>query len=363
MRMKKMYLNCITIILYIVIALVITPASAFANEGDQKAEGSGFSYKVIYPENQHNKVGYFDLRMNPGQKQTAVIQLSNSSDKEVIIDIGLNSTKTNSNGVLENGPSSLEKDASLKYDFADIVKGKESVVVPPKQTIDYNIEITMPDSSFDGVISGGIYMIERNQESEKQDGMIKNKYAYLIGMLLTETDTEIKPDLTLNKVYADLKNYRNSIIIDFSNTKPAYLDDMTVDVQIMGEKSDEVLYDTKQTKMRMAPNSKIKFPVSMNGDKMEPGNYRAHILVTAKTGEKWEWEQKFTITNEEADKFNQEDVSLLQENRINWQLILMIIFIVLILIIIIYLIVRTLNKKKEKKRIKNKKKTNKIKKK
>ncbi|WP_375270019.1 DUF916 and DUF3324 domain-containing protein [Enterococcus sp. DIV0212c] len=336
--------------MYIAIALFVMPNSVLADKESEKAAAGGFTYKVIYPENQHKEVSYFDLRMKPGQKQTTVIQMSNNSDKEITVDVSLNSTKTNSNGVLENGPSSLEKDLSLKYDFAEIVKGKESVVIPPKQTIDYSLDIKMPETTFDGVISGGIYMIQRDQESEKQEGMIKNKYAYLVGMLLTETDKKIKPDLEFNKVYADLKNYRNTIIIDFSNIQSAYLDNMAVDVQIMGEKSDEVLYETKQTKMRMAPNSKINFPVSMNGEKMVPGDYRAHILVTAKTGEKWEWEEKFTITNEEADKFNQEDVSLLQENRINWQLIVMIILGVLMVILVVFVSVRLINKKKNNQR-------------
>ncbi|MEI5990601.1 hypothetical protein A5881_002106 [Enterococcus termitis] len=344
--MKKNAIKWLISIMYIATALLILPNSVLADKASDQAASGGFTYKVIYPENQHKEVSYFDLRMKPAQKQTAIIQMSNNSDKEITVDVSLNGTKTNSNGVLENGPSSLEKDPSLKYDFADIVKGKESVVIPPKQTIDYPLEITMPETTFDGVISGGIYMIQRDQASEKQAGMIKNKYAYLVGMLLTETDKKIKPDLELNKVYADLKNYRNTIIIDFSNIQPAYLDNMAVDVQIMGEKSDEVLYETKQTKMRMAPNSKINFPVSMNGEKMVPGDYRAHILVTAKTGEKWEWEQNFTITDEEADKFNQEDVSLLQENRINWQLIIMIIVAVLVVILIIFIIVRVINKKK-----------------
>ncbi|WP_086445266.1 DUF916 and DUF3324 domain-containing protein [Candidatus Enterococcus lemimoniae] len=348
--MKKRIINWVMSILYIAIAFFILPNSVLADKESEQTASGGFTYKVIYPDNQHKEVSYFDLRMKPAQKQTAIIQMSNSSEKEITVDISLNGTKTNSNGVLENGPSSLEKDSSLKYDFAEIVKGQESVVIPPQQTIDYQLEITMPETTFDGVISGGIYMIQRDQASEKQAGMIKNKYAYLVGMLLTETDKKIKPNLELNKVYADLKNYRNTIVIDFSNTQPAYLDNMAVDVQIMGQKSDEVLYETKQTKMRMAPNSKINFPVSMNGEKMVPGDYRAHILVSAKTGEKWEWEQNFIITDEEADKFNQEDVSLLQENRINWQLIVMIIVGVLVVILIIFVIVRIINKKKNKKK-------------
>lgn len=348
--MKKNLLRLLAVIFYIGISMSILSVDVQA----VKEEGSGFTYKVIRPDNQQNKdVGYFDLRMTPGQEQTVTIKMNNSSDKEITVDISLNSAKTNTNGVIEYGPSKLEKDKSLKYDFADIVTGEKSVNIPAKQSIDYELMIKMPASQFDGVISGGIYMIEKDQTT-KQEAMIKNEYGYLVGMLLTESDTTVQPDLQLNKVFVDQQNYRNAVFVNFSNTQAAYIDDMTIDAQIMKKNSDEVLYDTKQNKMRMAPNSQIKFPVLMNGEKMVAGNYRAHILVRTENDGKWEWEEDFTITDEEADKFNQEDVSLLQESRINWTLIFVIVLGVLALIIVVFLFVHFIRKNKKKKTTMNK---------
>lgn len=341
--MKKFFSMWLIVILYIGINSGFLSIIAQASDDD----GSSFTYKVIQPENQHNKkVGYFDLRMTPDQEQTVIIKMNNSSDKEITVNVSLNSAKTNTNGVIEYGPSKLEKDKSLKYDFADLVKGDTTVKIPPKQSVDYPLTIKMPATQFDGVISGGIYMIQKGQ-TEDQEAMIKNEYGYLVGMILTETDIAIKPSLQLNKVFAEQQNYRNAVFINYSNTQPAYIDNMTVDVQIMAKGSDEVLYDTKQNKMRMAPNSQINFPVLMNGEKMVAGDYRAHVLVTTDNDGRWEWEQEFTITDEEADKFNQEDVSLLQESRVNWPLILILVAGALSMVLGIFFVVHFLNRKKK----------------
>jgi hypothetical protein len=356
--MKKIFSIWLMVILYIGINSNLLTITGQAAEND----GSGFTYKVIQPENQHNKeVGYFDLRMTPSQEQTVTIRMSNSSDKEITIEVALNSAKTNTNGVIEYGPSKLEKDKSLKYDFADIVKGEKTVKIPAKQSVDYPLTINMPASQFDGVISGGIYMIQKGQ-TEDQKAMIKNEYGYLVGMVLTETDIAVQPELKLNTVFAEQQNYRNAVFINYSNTQPAYVDEMTVDVQIMEKGSDEVLYDTKQNKMRMAPNSQINFPVLMNGEQMVAGDYRAHILVTTDKDKKWEWEQAFTITDEEADKFNKEDVSLLQESRVNWTMILILVGVALGIVILIFFVVHFFRQKK-KKQARKKKKSNQVRKK
>ncbi|WP_430607546.1 DUF916 and DUF3324 domain-containing protein [Enterococcus sp. AZ170] len=349
--MKKTSLMCLAVILYIGLIIGILPTTGQAAQED----GSGFTYKVIQPENQHNKdVGYFDLRMTPSQEQTVTIKMNNSSAEEITVDVALNSAKTNTNGVIEYGPSKLEKDASLKYDFADLVKGEKTVKIPAKQSVEYKLNIKMPGSQYDGVISGGIYMIQKGQ-TESQKAMIKNEYGYMVGMILTETDTAMKPELKLNKVLADQQNYRNAVFINYSNTQPAYIDDMTVDVQVMKKGSSEVLYDTKQNKMRMAPNSQINFPISMNGEKMVAGEYVAHVVITTENDGKWTWEQDFEITNEEADKFNQEDVSLLQESRVDWSLIIIVVASALGIILIIFFAVRFFRKKNQKKTKKKKK--------
>lgn len=325
-----------------------------ANAEESSAPLEGFSYEVILPENQHNKeVGFYDLRMTPGQKQTVQMKLSNSSDKEIVIDVRLNGAKTNGNGVIEYGPNELENDASLKYDFVDVVKAPEKVTLAPKSEQMLNLEIQMPATAFEGYISGGIELQEdtSGQKQEADNGMIINEFAYLTGMLLSESDSDqIKPDMKLNKIYPELKNFQSAIFVNFSNIQPVYAEGMTVDAQIMKKGSEQVLYDSKKSKMRMAPNTMINFPITL-GERMVAGDYRAKILVTTEDGGRWEWDEEFTITNEEAEKFNEQDLTLVKSSGINWMLIAAIVGGFLLLILIIFLIVRVMNKNKKKKKV------------
>ncbi|MBO0449157.1 DUF916 and DUF3324 domain-containing protein [Enterococcus sp. MJM12] len=320
-----------------------------------EAQG-GFSYEVVRPENQIDKgVGYFDLKMEPEQKQTVKIKLHNTGDKEITILVGAYGGKTNSSGVIEYSNNTIENDKSLKYPFESVVKVPKEVKLAANSSQDLNIDITMPKSEFDGYIAGGILLQEKDAEgtkSQSQQGMVVNKFAYLTGMLLSEKNPNTnKEEMKLNRVYATSKNHRNVISINYSNIQPIFVDDMTTDVQIMKGDSNEVVYDAKKSQMRMAPNTMIDFPVSLEGSEMIPGDYRAKILVTTEKGGRWEWEQKFTITDEEADKYNARDLTLVQDPGLNWRLIAMIVGGLLVLLLIIYFIVRKINKEREKKKL------------
>lgn len=344
-----------------VIIAVFLPVTTYA-EDSSSGNATGFTYESIKPDNQRDTgAGYFDLRMTPGQKQTVKIKIKNLAAEEIEVSVKLNSTKTNANGVVEYGPTTIKNDKSLKYDFEKIVKAPETVKVPAKGEQDIDIEINMPEASFDGMIAGGIQLqkVEKEQKNEPKKTGVINKYAYVIGMILTETDKEILPNLELNEVYVDLNNFRNTFFVNFSNVEAAYLENMTTQVQIMKEDSDEVLYETKRSGMRMAPNTLINFPVSMEGDRMVAGNYRAKILVTA-GDKKWNWDENFKITDEEADKFNNQDAGLEDVQTFNWKLIAGIIGGVVVLAVIIFLVIRTIVKKKQaKKKLARKKKSRK----
>lgn len=318
---------------------------------EKKSPLEGFSYEVILPENQHNKeVGYYDLRMAPGQQQIVQMKLTNTSDREIVVDVRLNGAKTNGNGVIEYGPNELENDASLKYDFVDVVTAPERVTLAPKSEQLLDIQIQMPEVFFEGYISGGIELQEviNQAEQKKESGMIINEFAYLTGMLLSEDDVDgIKPEMQLNKIYPELKNFQTAIFVNFSNVQPVYAEGMTVDVQIMKKDSEQVLYDSKKSKMRMAPNTMIDFPVTL-GERMVAGDYRAKIIVTTVDNGRWEWEQEFTITNEEAEKFNEQDLTLVKSSGINWLLIGAIVGGSLLFILIVFLLVRLINKGKRK---------------
>ncbi|MDN3675930.1 DUF916 domain-containing protein [Flavobacterium paronense] len=112
-------------------------------ESEKKLGVEGFAFEVIQPENQQNKeVGYFDLHLNPGQKQMVQMKLKNTSEEQIVLGVALNSAKTNSNGVIEYGPNNIPNDSSLKYDFSTIVEAPKEVTLAPKSEtmLDLNIK-------------------------------------------------------------------------------------------------------------------------------------------------------------------------------------------------------------------------------
>lgn len=354
----------VTILLYFVFFsfCLFKGGPNYAEENNQIST-TGFTYSIKLPDNQIDKeLGYFKLKMNPGQKQKLMITLSNPNDEKVTVEVKLNGAKSNQNGVIEYGDSTIDDDQSLKFKFKDIVKSPDFVELGPGETKDLEISLNMPEIEYDGVIAGGIQLMRTGQTEESKDNTgskIINQYAYVVGMVLQENDNLVEPKLSLNDVNAGQNNYRNAIFINFSNVMPAYLNNMTVEVQITEKGKKTVLYERKQTAMRMAPNSFINFPINMNGERMVPGDYEAKILVTSGV-KKWTWEKEFKITDEDADKFNERDVGLVQEKEINWQFIFLLAMILIIIIILLYYLLSKIRikkiRKKQKKISKNKRK-------
>ena len=351
-------IEIISLIVSILLLSVFFTIPAYADDNDELSQATGFTYRLHFPSNQmEDNIGYYKLKMTKGQEQTLNITLANPSTETVTVNVELNGAVTNQNGVIEYGDSDIENDESLKFDFEDLVSGPKSIELKAGETKTLELKIKMPETSVEGVIAGGIQLMKADQDdntSAEGGSRIINQYAYIIGLLLQESEQELVPELNLNKVFAGQNNYRNAIFIDFSNIIPAFLNDMTVETQINAKGNDSVLYERKQTAMRMAPNSFIQFPISMNGERMVSGNYLANILVTS-GDQRWAWKEEFEITQEDADKFNERDVGLVQEKGIDWQLIAIIVGAVLLLIGIIFGIMTYLRKKKQQKELEVKK--------
>lgn len=348
---------------FIVLSFFAVMGSMFAQTtyAEETKVGTGFTYQVLYPDNQQTETGYYNLKMGLGQKQTVTIVLMNPTDKEITVDVGLKGAKTNPNGVIEYASSEFKSHKTLKFDFADIVKGPSSVKLAPSAQENLNLEITMPETSYDGIILGGIQLKRQTSEEEKakESGTtVRNEYAYVIGMILQVTDVEVKPVLNYIETRAGQQNYQNAIVVDLANEQSAIMENLTVEAQVMTEKSDEVLYEYKKLKMRMAPDSVLNFPISMDGQPMIAGKYRIHIVATTDE-DRWEWTEPFEITKEQAEKFNRDAVGLIQNRGMDFSLVAKVVGGVLGLVIIVFILVRVLtgkNKKKQPAKKKRKKK-------
>ncbi|OJG96726.1 hypothetical protein RV18_GL001932 [Enterococcus termitis] len=358
---KKMKVKKAFLLLLFLGPIILNHLVAFVDGYAEESQPASmaFYYEVLQPENQRNDVGYFDLLMKPNQKQTVKINLVNTGEESIAIDVRLNGAKSSSNGVIDYGPNELPKDESVDIDFTDIVKSVDTIEVPAKSSKELSINIDMPEQSFDGVIAGGIQLQAREDDTTVTQGAIRNRFAYIIGMLLTETDKKIEPNIVFRNVYAGQSNFRNTIFVTLSNVEKMFLEDVSINVQIRQKGKKDVLFSEEKEKMRMAPNSLLQFPVSMTGERMVAGEYTADISVSQHQ-KQWSWSEDFVISKTEADTFNGEDVDLQEQNIFDWKFMLIIFLLIVISMLMLLILFRMWrNKKSKKARRRPKKKTKK----
>lgn len=341
----------------------IVPMKTLATSGEGEIS-TGFTYTLNFPENQIDpNLNYYNLMMNPGQTQEISLMLSNPSTETITVGLQLTGAKTNINGVIEWTTAGLENDTSLLFPFEDIVSGPDNVELAAGETKEVQLTIAMPETSYEGIIAGGLQLLKEGQEEDaasNTDGgsQVINKYAYAVAIILQESDVSLTPDLQYNRTYAGQSNYRNSMFVNLSNVVATFLNDLTIEAQISKQGSNTVLYEAKSTSMRMAPNSFIDFPVNMNGDRMEAGTYTAHVLATS--GEqRWEWTEDFEISEDDANNFNERDVGLEQDTSIDWKLIAMVVAGFLIVVVFLMVLIRVVRKNKQKKEREQRKKKSK----
>ncbi|HDR8260646.1 TPA: DUF916 and DUF3324 domain-containing protein [Bacillus cereus] len=286
----------------VAIVFLLNIFSLTANAAEMK-----FAVNAVIPENQVDKnQTYFDLKMEPGQKQTLQVQMKNDTDKEVVVETHANTAITNSNGITDYSVIDPQLDSTLKIPFSKIAKVQKETKIPAKSTITLDVIVEMPNESFDGVILGGLYFKEKENDKEKKSAkevQIENKYAYAIGVVLRETDAQVKPDMKLNEVKPDQVNARNVVTANLQNVKPAMLKNLSVDAKVYTETGKDVLHETKKENLRMAPNSNFDYAISWDNKALEAGTYRLEMKTTD-GDQKWEWTKKFTIEGKEAQKLN-----------------------------------------------------------
>lgn len=312
----------------------------------QAAENEvGYSVQAILPENQKNpKVTYFDLQVEPGKQQDLQVQIFNHENTELTVEITPTAASTNRNGLIVY--EDREKfDASLKYPLPELVDMESSTVtIPAEETKVVTVQLTVPEETFDGVILGGLHfekVPEEDPESNEEGISIENRYAYVIGLQLSENDEPVEPQLEQKSIEPSLVNYRTAVIAQIQNPQPLLMGGVEISAQVFEEKSTAPIKEQKMEDVSFAPNSTMDFVIDWENRSLEPGDYR--LEMAAVEGDKiWEWSETFTITGE-ASEISAEAVEL--EEELFDPMILFIVIGVLILMVII-LTVKLLKKEK-----------------
>lgn len=313
-----------------------------------QAEGMGYSVKAIIPDNQlETGKTYFDLLVKPGETQQLTLEVTSSSKETLNLSITPYSATTNQNGELEFSVEPSVHDATLTYPMSQLISGSQSVTLPPMATKEVTFTLKVPKDPFLGKLVGGftIYDLANDQEvktSGKNEVQIRNVFSVVVGIRLQETLKKIQPKLVLNRVKADLFNYRTAMTANLQNTQPTFISNLNVTAKIKKAGSRKVLYEGEKTEMTMAPNSNFDFPIMLENQQVGPGKYVLELV--AKSGDyQWSFSKKFTVSKAEADKLNDQALELV--DKANPWLFILTLFLVISVIVVIS-VMATISKSK-----------------
>lgn len=198
-----------------------------------------FSVEPIIPVNQKDQSKtYFDLSVKPEDHQVLKIHMRNDTDKEVTVEPSVHAATTNINGVVEYGESNTKLNKTSQYNIEEIVKPTvKEVKIPANGATDLELTVDVPKDEFDGILAGGITLKEKDshEEKKKQEGQglaIENKYAYVVAVVLNELETKVDSELKLEKVAPNQVNARNVINATLQNTKPKYMNQLSIDSKV-----------------------------------------------------------------------------------------------------------------------------------
>lgn len=310
----------------------------FIIPSEVSASGLGYAVKAVIPENQiDQKQTYFDLLMKPGETQKIQLEVVSSSNEELFLEITPNIATTNQNGELEYSISPENLDSTLKKPITKLLSGKQSVILKPKETKIVTFQLTMPEESFRGKIVGAFNISEREADQIKKsqqdsDVQINNIMSLGIGIQLRQSEVAVKPDLKLNRVRANLFNYRTAITANIQNTEAEFLGDLKIIAKVKKEGSQKILYETEKIEQSMAPNSNFDFVIPLENQEIKKGNYTLELKASSKD-ENWQFTKHFRVTSQDANRLNSEAVEL-EEASTNWLLICQILFFVVLLIVV-----------------------------
>lgn len=329
--MLKRTLKVILPLVFLIVGCLAGAANSWAQDADYEVKAISSSKQVDETKT------YFDLRLNPEEKHSIMVKVTNRSDQERTIETTIKTATTNTNGVVEYINSDKNQSSGLPYDISQLVKTTTpKITLAPHESKEVEYVITMPKTDFSGILSGGIIFTSENTEKPNEssaDVAIKNQFGYVIALVL-HGEKDVKPDLDLTKVSLGQINDRNTVFAHLTNANAAYLNRLNVHVKIKKKNTNTILYETQNSDLQMAPNSVFNYPVSLQETKFKPGKYLLAVHAESKV-QTWDFEKEFEIKGEEAKKLNEQ--AYIHKNQQHYLLYLVLFLIFLLLLLLVYL--------------------------
>ncbi|KGR89467.1 hypothetical protein CD30_16870 [Ureibacillus massiliensis 4400831 = CIP 108448 = CCUG 49529] len=278
----------------------------------------------IYPENHNSStIGYFNLNVNPGDQQTIEIKITNNKNEEINVSLASAYAYTNATGGI------MYKDVIDSLDTELIENGihikenitvQDTVTLPPQGSETVPIEITVPEADGETLLGGVLIAaqgdtMQQKQEVEEGTANFTINTEMVIAMAVqlnlpntVDTDFQIGDAGIYGEnaqVYIEMENHAQKIQEDISGTYSVHND------------KGEELFNGGFEPFKMAPMSKIRFPIQWGYEMLEDGNYTIRINGHVQ-GNDFTEVRELQIRKEDVDDFveqQQTEVTVAKEDN------------------------------------------------
>ncbi len=307
-----------------------------ASAQDKNNETNSFYVQAVIPENQVDiNKSYFDLKMQPEEEQELQVKLVNPEAEPITVSVNAINASTTEEGMIDYTVKGI-KDKTLNYPFESLIKVLETTIsLQPYETKIAHFHLKMPKEQYDGVIVGGLRFTKNLPENEvkNKEVTIQQRFHYVVGVVLNETETTIVPDYEMDavKVAKSKQGKKMSVIHSIRNKNAAISKEIELKMIIRKKGDKAPLIKLEKEHLEMAPNSVMDFPVLIKRQ-LQSGKYTSHTQIL-QDGKKWIFENEFNITKDQAKLVNKEIEDNKVKNKVpSWLIVVVIILTVLVLI-------------------------------
>lgn len=295
-------------------------------DGDEPKKS--YSVQAILPDNQLNKdVSYYDLKVEPNQKTTLKLLVSNTGQESIDVDVELNNAYTTNSATIGYDKYTATTYKSKNPELSSLVDGKRKQTVKLKagETKQVSFNITAPKEEFTGIILGGLTTTAGVSSNTKSKVNVANQIRYVKGVVLHSKDDEVQPNLNLKSAAPNAYDDSVGIAYNLTNEAPININDLKVKAKI----SHKGLKDTnyKAENLQIAPDSKFEYYIPIKH--LKPGVYTTELTFYNDAGFSKTMTNKLKVTQGKIQALDEST----QESSSNKTLIYVIIGLVAVLFV------------------------------
>lgn len=280
-----------------------------ATSGDYTLKVGGSNTDSLNMDN-----GNYMITGNPGETVELKLLVINQANDNRKFRFDVNTAYTSDAGTLAYDNNNV-KDPSLKIQTRSLATPKTAVFsVPGNKTATLTFKIKVPTESYNGSLMGGVTVTpykEKAKGTVSANGtLIKNKFQYSIPIQIKQKDSSteeakysvrtVKPALV-----SSADGRVQGVNVNVHNSTNSYAGSLTANA-VITKKGDKSFKITKNAQSQnIAPTTNFNMGIPWGKKNLQSGDY--HLKLTYKTAggiKSWVINKDFTITNNDAAKYN-----------------------------------------------------------